>query len=168
MNETSKSYIKNDSLAKTLGSNVKKLLNKENFRTHTKTFSVEIKSEKSKSPNPTGKSINDIKDLLVNNNSCVNILANLSKNNNINNSNYKSLKNNNNTQSNSNLFSKSSTNINNTNNYGTNGNIKSEINLRNYIMTKMVKTKPYNSGKNSKVVSSIPGHIRSISNNILH
>jgi len=184
MNESSKSYLKNDSFAKTLGSNAKKLLNKENFKTHTKTFSVEIKSDKSKSPIPTIKSVNNMKDLLTGNNnsnhsnvnSSQNILASLNKNtNNTSNSNlihhhsnYKTTKtsNLNNNKGNVNSNNNSSNNINITNNnnnnlnsYTSNGNIvKNEINLRNYIMSRVNKS-------NAKPLTS---HGKSGNNNNVH
>lgn len=87
MNESSKSYLRNENFAKTLGANAKKILNKDNFKTHTKTFSMDIKHEKSKSPIQTIKSINNLNEILKGNlsnnsklNSSQNILSNLAKN----------------------------------------------------------------------------------------
>jgi hypothetical protein len=76
-----------------LSNNVKKLLSKENLKTHTKTFSMEIKDQKSKSPIPSIKSVKNIKDILlgsnnnVNRNSNQNILTNMIQNSKYTNSN---------------------------------------------------------------------------------
>lgn len=87
MNDSTKSYLKNDNFAKSLGNNAKKLLMRDNFKTHTKTFSMDIRNEKSKSPAPTVKSINSITEMLKGNlnnssnlNGSQNILSNLAKN----------------------------------------------------------------------------------------
>lgn len=156
MNESSKSYLKNESFAKTLSNNVKKLLSKENFKSHTKTFSMEIRNDKSKSPIPSIKSVNNIKDVLLgssnitNSNSNQNLLSNLiktSQNNNANliqhNSNYKTTRStynnttnnkNNNLVSNSNL--KQANNNNNPLVHDSNGN----FNLNSYTSNGNVKS----------------------------
>lgn len=168
MNESSKSYLKNDSFAKSISNNAKKSINKENFKSHMKTYSVEIKTEKSKSPAPGIKSNNNVRDILINNQNqnlanSQNILSNLSKNSLSNNntnlihhhSNYKTTKSanfNNNSNNNAivnkgNLINNNNVssnnlnnNFNNLNSYTTNGNVKSEINLRNYIMNRVNKS----------------------------
>lgn len=165
MNESSKSYFKNENFAKTLSNNVKKLLSKENSKTHTKTLSMEIRTEKSKSPIPSIKSVNNIKDVLLGSNNNINSNSNKksssnliknSQNNNSNanlihhHSNYKttrSTNNNSSTNNNPNLVTSSnpkqvndSNNNFNVNSYTSNGNIKSEINLRSYIMNRVNNT----------------------------
>ncbi len=177
MNESSKSSLRNDSFAKNISTNVKKQLNKDNSKTHIKTFSLEIKNDKSKSPNQTIKSVNNLKDLLSSNNNgyysnisnsqnkqpSINRNSNIISNINLihHHSNYKTTKSSNlnvNNKNKNNINNNSSSNNinnsinNNLNSFTTNGNIiKNDINLRNYIMNRVNKsnTKPQSSNGKS-------------------
>lgn len=194
MNDASKSIFKKNDLAKTLVANSKKLLNKDNFKTHTKTFSMEIKKDKSKSP--ATKSFNNYQDTLnLNNYKHSNkLLSNFTKNSNsgisnINNliqhhSNYKTSKNSNlfnnhstaNFVTNKSINSSSQKNLangnNNSNTYSTNNShLKNDINLRNYLMNKINNNIKPGSTKgrissNNNRYNNVPGHVRSKSNNI--
>lgn len=192
MNEPSKTYSKINDFSKTLISKAKKFINKENFKSHTKTFSMEIKNQKSKSPEISLKSINTYKDSLTNNSYnkiAANFLVNLSKNEssissiNFTNNNFthnkSSFKLSNNTRNNIGNWNfvnnekyqniSKNTGYNDLNIYKTNFN-----HLKNNLISRVSNnTKPGSSHKlnnngnnNYNKLNNIPGHLRSKSHNI--
>ena len=189
--DESKPFVKKE-IKSNISSNGKNILSKQSIKTHTKTFSVEIRPEKSKSPIPTINSINGNSNNSINSNiPSINKIPISSKTNLIHHTNYKSSKSNymnnsnnhiTNSKSNSNTnisnrnLNANNTNMNFNNNFNSftlNGNVKSEINLRNYINnrvninSKKVITATATKSNNNRYNNVIPGHSRSKSNNLL-
>jgi hypothetical protein len=130
----------------------KKLFNKDNFKTHHRHSSMEIKFDKTKSPITNLKNIHAMKEMLLANNS-----------NMVKNGKTTTINNNHNNQNNSNIILNQNgiPCFNNINIYTTNNNnnIKgNEINLRHYVFNKITKPKSL-----SKIQR--PGHARSSSIN---
>jgi len=174
--DTSKSHRKNDSLIKNLDNATKKVLSKENYKSHHRHSSMEVKYTidgkiNTKSPNSNVKNMNltknihAMKEMLFSNNNTHNPNQTLSKNLSKNTHNTSSYKNSTNQPSNINpsniiLNQGGIPCFNNINIYTTNNsnNIKAnEINLRQYIFNKVNKPK--------SMAKIGPGHIRSTSNN---